>query len=878
MKYRAFLSYSHADSRIARRLHRWLETYRFPARLVGRDTPLGPVPPRLHPIFRDREELPTSADLGGQIQAALAESATLLVICSPRAAASRWVNEEIIAFKRLGRGDRVLCLIVAGEPNASATPGREAEECFPPALRFHLGPDGRPSDVPAEPIAADMRRSGDGPRDAFLKLAAGLAGVGFDDLRRRELQRQVRRAAAVTIASLGLGAAMTGLAVAALLARREAVAQRTVAERERDRAEENFRDARDAVDRFYTKVAEDDLLRAEGLQPLRRDLLEQALGYYRRFLRQRRGDAAFAVDAAVVQGKVATILSVVGDPGEALAAAGEATATLEALHRRDPSERITTALAASVAEEALNLDRLGRTEEALRKNREAIDLRQGLPHGSPGRSAAELQGLWGARGAFEARLARFDDAVRSYERSLAFAAEAAPAKLAPLGVALEEGAAGVVVVGVTAGSPAEAGGLKVGDVVVSAAGIEIPRIDAWPQVRERLEAGVASPVVVARSGERLTLEVVPVLLGDPVAAAARYNLGYLLLWRAGRPEDARPWLESSGDEFRRALLRGGADVAESREGLVRAAAALAACGMQLGDRELHERGTREAARVAEENVQANPSVPAYRRSAGTHGVNLSSLLWARGRLDEAAAACEQAVAHFRRALESGGNLGADRLQLAQALMNLALIRDAQAGPGAAIPIHESALEMARGLDDPANPLGLVAVARLRRNFASSLRKADRLEEAAFHYDEAAAAYDRVMQAAEPGQVPVAILGDEAVQIEPWRAATAARLGDAAAEARVAARFEEACRSRSATDGGAAAVARLRLGAVEAWCEAASRTAPTDAARAARLLDVAATQLRHAEEAAAGIDDLADSVKDARKLLVDTGAAVTKASE
>ncbi|MFM8890910.1 MAG: toll/interleukin-1 receptor domain-containing protein [Planctomycetia bacterium] len=88
VNYVAFISYSHADAAIAKRLHRWLESYRIPRRLVGRETALGTVPPRLRPIFRDREELPTSADLGEQIGAALRASQCLIVICSPRAAQS----------------------------------------------------------------------------------------------------------------------------------------------------------------------------------------------------------------------------------------------------------------------------------------------------------------------------------------------------------------------------------------------------------------------------------------------------------------------------------------------------------------------------------------------------------------------------------------------------------------------------------------------------------------------------------------------------------------------------------------------------------------------------------------------------------------------
>lgn len=62
-QYRAFISYSHADSAVATWLHRALETYHVPTNLVGKETPVGPVPRRLTPIFRDRDELAASGDL-----------------------------------------------------------------------------------------------------------------------------------------------------------------------------------------------------------------------------------------------------------------------------------------------------------------------------------------------------------------------------------------------------------------------------------------------------------------------------------------------------------------------------------------------------------------------------------------------------------------------------------------------------------------------------------------------------------------------------------------------------------------------------------------------------------------------------------------------
>src|SRR5437016_6755700 len=84
MKYWAFLSYSHADKKWGDWLHKALETYRVPRRLVGKESRDGKVPPRVFPIFRDREELPISADLGSNINEALQESRYLIVICSPR--------------------------------------------------------------------------------------------------------------------------------------------------------------------------------------------------------------------------------------------------------------------------------------------------------------------------------------------------------------------------------------------------------------------------------------------------------------------------------------------------------------------------------------------------------------------------------------------------------------------------------------------------------------------------------------------------------------------------------------------------------------------------------------------------------------------------
>jgi hypothetical protein len=206
-KYRAFISYSHRDERSASWLHKGIEGYRVPKPLIGQLARDGAIPDKIFPIFRDRDELASSPDLSASLRLALEQSAHLIVLCSPAAATSRWVNQEILEFKRLGRADRILALIVEGEPNASDP----ALECFPPALKYIVDADGQLSKQRAEPIAADLRPQGDGKDNAKLKLIAGLLGVSFNDLRQRELIAARRR---VRIYQ-GIAAAMILLAVLA---------------------------------------------------------------------------------------------------------------------------------------------------------------------------------------------------------------------------------------------------------------------------------------------------------------------------------------------------------------------------------------------------------------------------------------------------------------------------------------------------------------------------------------------------------------------------------------------------------------------------------------------------------------------------------------
>ena len=214
MKYQAFISYSHLDDKWGKWFHRRLEAYRIPKAIVGSQGRDGPIPDRLGKIFRDREELPSSADLGTMLIDAMDNARYLVVLCTPDSAKSRWVNEEILHFKRTDRENRILAVIIDGEPNATDI-GQPDNECFPPALRFAINQQGGLTDERIEPIAADVRPTGDGRTNAFIKIVAGLLGTDFDALRQRELRRKKRRFAQAAIASACIALLISGLSIAA---------------------------------------------------------------------------------------------------------------------------------------------------------------------------------------------------------------------------------------------------------------------------------------------------------------------------------------------------------------------------------------------------------------------------------------------------------------------------------------------------------------------------------------------------------------------------------------------------------------------------------------------------------------------------------------
>ncbi|MEH6552423.1 MAG: TIR domain-containing protein [Pseudomonadales bacterium] len=298
--YMAFISYRHADNAEEDRqwatwLHQQLEVYDVPHDLVGERNLRGEdIPDRIYPVFRDEVSLPADADLSSAITHALDSSDFLVVLCSPRAVQSRYVNEEILHFKRTGKQDRIIAALILGEPNASIDDAKSEDpefpytlECFPPSLQYNLNERGELNRTqPTEPIAANFRlpkgkgltnpgvykqqllEAGSSKKDAErlsqayeeqitiarLKIIAGILGVPLERLMERDKVHQLKKAREASRRAKKFIAVVSVLLVLALIGGGIAVDQYMRAQGEYERAQAEYEKAEQLLGSLRTNL------------------------------------------------------------------------------------------------------------------------------------------------------------------------------------------------------------------------------------------------------------------------------------------------------------------------------------------------------------------------------------------------------------------------------------------------------------------------------------------------------------------------------------------------------------------------------------------------------------------------------------------------
>jgi serine/threonine protein kinase len=119
---------------------------------------------------------------------------------------------------------------------------------------------------------------------------------------------------------------------------RDAVVAWDHARRSATNAQTNARHARETVNTFCTLVSEEQLLDQPGMQPLRRQLLELALKYYKTFRTQQGDDRALLKDLAEAAIRSGNISKDLGDDSGAYIAFLQARDILQAQLRNDPGD------------------------------------------------------------------------------------------------------------------------------------------------------------------------------------------------------------------------------------------------------------------------------------------------------------------------------------------------------------------------------------------------------------------------------------------------------------------------------------------------------------------------------------------------------------
>lgn len=182
--YYAFISYQRKDEKWAKWLQRKLENYKLP--VANAKDASDKKSKYIRPVFRDKTDL-TAGPLPDVLKEALQQSRYLIVICSPNAVESPWVNEEIETFTKAGRTESVIPFIVDGEPYSK----KGVNECFPDAIK----------DIPKdkEPLGVNIHENG--KERAFIRTVAYMLNVKFDELWNR-FERHRRKMRNITIACL----------------------------------------------------------------------------------------------------------------------------------------------------------------------------------------------------------------------------------------------------------------------------------------------------------------------------------------------------------------------------------------------------------------------------------------------------------------------------------------------------------------------------------------------------------------------------------------------------------------------------------------------------------------------------------------------------
>jgi tetratricopeptide (TPR) repeat protein len=399
--YDAFISYSHAkDKPIAAALQRAVQK-------LGKPW----YRRRALRVFRDDTSLSATPQLWPTIEQALNESRYFILMASPEAAASKWVNKEVEHWLTHNGAGTLLIGVTDGTLTWDDTIGDfrsggsvavgSHEELDPTYGDRHPLPPVLKGAFTAEPKWIDLSnyRAGADARDAkFTELAADFAaairGIPKEDLLSEEVRQQRNTVRIATAAALllliFLGAAVTAAKFAvdnAQIARAQeqiATEQKEVAQQQRDRAERTLTTATRTANDLVFDLAQE-FRDQTGMPPqLTRRILDRVRGLQKQLAESGESTPELKRIEAVALGELHMTLLAQGDANAAIAAAERARdllAELAALAPNDAVRQEELAIAHNHLGDSLRA--AGKRAEALAAYRQALTISETLAAANP---------------------------------------------------------------------------------------------------------------------------------------------------------------------------------------------------------------------------------------------------------------------------------------------------------------------------------------------------------------------------------------------------------------------------------------------------------------------------------------------------------------
>ena len=239
--YNAFVSYSHAaDGLLAPRLQAALQGF---ARPWHRRRALE--------VFRDETGLSANPGLWSSIAAALDDSEWFVLLASPEAAQSRWVNREIEQWCRAGGAGRILPVVTDGEWVWDTETGDfdwARSTAVPAALLGAFTEEPRHVDMRWARSETQLDLHNGRFRDQVAEIAAPMHGLAKDELTGADVRQHRRTRRLASAAVVGLLVLLAASVVGAVTALQQAAAAQSSEQSALDAQSDAEQAARRAVE------------------------------------------------------------------------------------------------------------------------------------------------------------------------------------------------------------------------------------------------------------------------------------------------------------------------------------------------------------------------------------------------------------------------------------------------------------------------------------------------------------------------------------------------------------------------------------------------------------------------------------------------------